>query len=127
MLYTSNPLQNEQSEFGNYTSGPYVTKLSITNDYILSYKRTQLIDELHELSGFKTNYKFMTKVIIRTIVKNSKPLTKKNGSSPTLVVGLDLFLWSRCLQFCGFAGYILWLTRPCLWSKGISVFFIQVV
>ena len=32
------------------------------------------------------------------------------GSSPTFVVGLDLFLWSRCLQFCGFAGYILWLT-----------------
>ena len=109
-LITLHPLQNEQSEFGNYTSGSYVTKLSITNDYILSYKRTQLIDELHELSRFKTNYKFMTKVIIRTIVKNSKPLTKKNGSSPTFVVGLDLFLWSRCLQFCGFAGYILWLT-----------------
>lgn len=35
---------------------------------------------------------------------------KKEGSSPTFVVGLDLFLWSRCLQFCGFAGYILWLT-----------------
>lgn len=31
-------------------------------------------------------------------------------TSPTFVVGLDLFLWSRCLQFCGFAGYILWLT-----------------
>ena len=33
------------------------------------------------------------------------------GSSPTFVVGLDLFLWLRCLQFCDFAGYTLQLTQ----------------
>ena len=44
----------------------------------------------------------------RDIIK--APVVRFPGSSPTFVVGLDLFLWSRCLQFCGFAGYILWLT-----------------
>ena len=53
-----------------------VTRLANASGYVPSYKRTNLTDDLHELFGFRTDYEFMTKATMRTIVKNSKKLKK---------------------------------------------------
>ena len=54
-----------------------VTKLSTINGYVPSYKRTQLTDDLHELTGFRTDYEFMTKATMRAIIKNSKTIKQE--------------------------------------------------
>lgn len=53
-----------------------VTRIANASGYIPSYKRTDLTDDLHEFFGFRTDYEFMTKATMRTIVKDSKKLKK---------------------------------------------------
>lgn len=40
--------------------------------FILLYKRDSITDDLHEISGFRTDYQFITKSKMKTIQKNSK-------------------------------------------------------
>jgi len=49
-----------------------LTLLSKDNGYIPSYKRTDLTDDLHKTFGFHTDYEFMTKSTIRSIIKETK-------------------------------------------------------
>lgn len=44
--------------------------------YMPIYKRTKLTDRLHEISGFRTDYEFITKSQMKTIQKNSKSARK---------------------------------------------------
>lgn len=52
-----------------------VTLISKESGYIPSYKRTDLTDELHKIFGFHTDYEFITKSTMRSIIKYTK--TKK--------------------------------------------------
>ncbi|WP_059067253.1 IS1634 family transposase [Mediterraneibacter massiliensis] len=49
-----------------------VTLLSKDIGYIPSYKRTKLTDNLHNSFGFRTDYEFMRKSTMRTIIKETK-------------------------------------------------------
>ncbi len=72
----------------NYTSHQIIktlrsmqmTLLSTASGYIPSYQRTELTDRLHKTFGFRTDYEFITKSSMRTIIKETKqvkPGTKK--------------------------------------------------
>lgn len=49
-----------------------VTLLPKDNGYIPSYKRTKLTDALHNVFGFRTDYEFIPKATMRTIIKETK-------------------------------------------------------
>ena len=52
-----------------------MTKISKENGYIPSYKRTDLTDKLHEEFGFHTDYEYISKSSMRTIIKQTKKRT----------------------------------------------------
>lgn len=54
-----------------------MTLLSKESEYIPSYKRTELTDKLHEISGFRTDYEFISKASMRSIIKESKKISTK--------------------------------------------------
>lgn len=49
-----------------------VTLLSKESSYIPSYKRTDMTDDLHKVFGFHTDYEFISKSAMRSIIKNTK-------------------------------------------------------
>lgn len=49
-----------------------VTLLSKESGYIPSYKRTDMTDDLHKVFGFHTDYEFISKSVMRSIIKNTK-------------------------------------------------------
>lgn len=49
-----------------------VTLLSKDSGYIPSYKRTNLTDDLHKTFGFHTDYEFIPKAAMRSIIKDTK-------------------------------------------------------
>ena len=53
------------------------TLLSKESGYIPSYKRTDLTDDLHKAFGFHTDYEFISKSAMRSIIKNTKTGTVK--------------------------------------------------
>lgn len=56
-----------------------VTLLSKSSGYTPSYKRTNLTDDLHKQFGFHTDYEFIPKASMRSIIKESKTAkVKKN-------------------------------------------------
>lgn len=61
--------------------GMNVTLLSKDSGYIPSYKRTKLTDMLHHTFKFRTDFEFITKSSMRSIVSN----TKKANSTKTQI------------------------------------------
>lgn len=57
--------------------GMNMTLLSKESGYIPSYERTELTDKLHEISGFRTDYEFISKASMRSIIKESKKISTK--------------------------------------------------
>lgn len=49
-----------------------MTLISNAGDYVPSYQRTELTDALHNVFGFKTDYEFITKSSMRSIIKETK-------------------------------------------------------
>ena len=49
-----------------------VTLLSKGSGYIPSYRRTDLTDDLHKVFGFHTDYEFISKSTMRSIIKSTK-------------------------------------------------------
>lgn len=49
-----------------------VTLLSKESGYIPSYKRTDMTDDLHKAFGFHTDYEFISKSAMRSIIKSTK-------------------------------------------------------
>lgn len=49
-----------------------VTLLSKESGYIPSYRRTHLTDDLHKAFGFHTDYEFISKSTMRSIIKSTK-------------------------------------------------------
>ena len=49
-----------------------VTLLSKESGYIPSYRRTDLTDDLHKVFGFHTDYEFISKSAMRSIIKSTK-------------------------------------------------------
>ena len=49
-----------------------VTLLSNESGYIPSYRRTGLTDDLHKVFGFHTDYEFISKSAMRSIIKSTK-------------------------------------------------------
>lgn len=49
-----------------------MTLLSRESGYIPSYKRTSLTDDLHNTFGFHTDYEFISKASMRSIIKHTK-------------------------------------------------------
>ena len=54
-----------------------VTLLSKASGYIPSYTRTELTDTLHKTFGFRTDYEFITKADMRTLIKDTKQIKSK--------------------------------------------------
>lgn len=54
-----------------------VTLLSKASGYIPSYTRTELTDALHKTFGFRTDYEFITKADMRTLIKDTKQIKLK--------------------------------------------------
>ena len=52
-----------------------MTLLSKESGYIPAYKRTKLTDKLHEISGFRTDYEFISKSTMRSIIRDTKKTT----------------------------------------------------
>lgn len=72
-----------EKKLGNtYTAGQILgtlrsmqmTLLKTANGYIPSYTRTELTDRLHKIFGFRTDYEFITKSSMRTIIKGTKQI-----------------------------------------------------
>ena len=55
-----------------------MTLLSTASGYIPSYQRTELTDILHKTFGFRTDYEFITKSSMRTIIKETKQLKQES-------------------------------------------------
>lgn len=51
-----------------------MTLLNTASGYIPSYTRTKLTDTLHKMFGFRTDYEFITKSSMRTIIKDTKQI-----------------------------------------------------
>lgn len=49
-----------------------MTRISKENGYIPSYRRTDLTDTLHDIFGFRTDYEYISKASMRTIIKQTK-------------------------------------------------------
>lgn len=49
-----------------------VVRLSKNSGYIPAYKRTDLTDTLHKTFGFRTDYEFITRASMRSIIKKTK-------------------------------------------------------
>jgi len=49
-----------------------LTRISKDNGYIPSYTRTELTDILHKTFGFRTDYEYISKAHLRTIIKDTK-------------------------------------------------------
>jgi len=69
----------EKAIDGDYTCEEIIKTLRCINfvslkeqGYMPTYKRTKLTDRLHEISGFRTDYEFITKSRMKTIQKESK-------------------------------------------------------
>lgn len=60
------------SEILNTLRSMQVTLLSKESGYIPSYKRTDLTDALHRTFGFHTDYEFISKSGMRSIIKSTK-------------------------------------------------------
>lgn len=58
-----------------------VTLLSKESGYIPSYKRTDMTDELHKVFGFHTDYEFISKSTMRSIIKSTKIEETKNSTN----------------------------------------------
>lgn len=56
-----------------------MTLLNTASGYIPSYTRTELTDALHKTFGFRTDYEFITKSSMRTIIKETKQLKSKKS------------------------------------------------
>jgi hypothetical protein len=54
-----------------------MTLLNTASGYIPSYPRTALTDTLHKTFGFRTDYEFITKASMRTIIKETKQIKSK--------------------------------------------------
>jgi hypothetical protein len=54
-----------------------LTLLNTANGYVPSYTRTEITDFLHKTFGFRTDYEFIKKSTMRSIIKQ----TKENNSS----------------------------------------------
>lgn len=69
----------------NYTSHQIIdtlrtmqmTLLSTASGYIPSYQRTELTDILHKTFDFRTDYEFITKSSMRTIIKETKQVKQE--------------------------------------------------
>ena len=60
------------NEILNTLRSMQVTLLSKESGYIPSYKRTVLTDDLHKAFGFHTDYEFISKSAMRSIIKSTK-------------------------------------------------------
>ena len=56
-----------------------MTLLNTASGYIPSYTRTELTDALHKIFDFRTDHEFITKVDMRTLIKNTKQIKSKQG------------------------------------------------
>lgn len=56
-----------------------MTLLNTASGYIPSYTRTELTDALHKTFGFRTDYEFITKSSMRTIIKETKQIKSKES------------------------------------------------
>ena len=72
-----------------------VTLLSKDSGYIPSYKRTKITDKLHSSFGFRTDYEFIRKSTMRTIIKETKQKKEKNSTY-------------RCKQENGYTAHVYW-------------------
>ena len=57
-----------------------MTRLNTASGYIPAYMRTDLTDTLHRTFGFRTDYEFITKSAMRTIIKETKQIKSKEES-----------------------------------------------
>ena len=58
--------------------GMQMTLLSRESGYIPSYKRTKLTDKLHSVFGFRTDFEFISKSTMRSIIRSTK---QKNSTT----------------------------------------------
>lgn len=58
--------------------GMQMTLLSNANGYIPSYTRTEITDALHDTFDFRTDYEFITKSSMRSIIKKTKQVKLQN-------------------------------------------------
>lgn len=56
-----------------------MTLLNTASGYIPSYTRTELTDSLHKAFGFRTDYEFISKSSMRTIIKETKQVKSKKS------------------------------------------------
>ena len=57
--------------------GMNMTRLSKESGYIPSYMRTDVTDALHKVFGFRTDYEFISKASMRSIIKGTKDIKKQ--------------------------------------------------
>ena len=56
-----------------------MTRLSKDSGYIPSYMRTDITDALHKAFGFRTDYEFISRSSMRSIIKGTKSTKKQKG------------------------------------------------
>lgn len=63
--------------------GMKLTLLSKESGYIPSYRITRLTDDLHAVFGFKTDFEFISKSSIRSIIRQSKQKSAQKRKNST--------------------------------------------
>ena len=51
-----------------------MTLLNTANGYVPSYTRTEITDSLHKTFGFRTDYEFIKKSTMQSIIKQTKEI-----------------------------------------------------
>ena len=72
----------EKKIVNSYTTEPIIetlrsmkmTLLNTANGYVPSYTRTEITDSLHKTFGFRTDYEFIKKSTMRSIIKQTKEI-----------------------------------------------------
>ncbi len=83
-----------------------VTLLPKESGYIPSYRRTDLTDDLHKAFGFHTDYEFISKSAMRSIIKSTKTeevkkiaqiVSKEKMATASIITG---FVATFCFHKC---------------------------
>ena len=81
LLYKSSALSftGKETQILRTLRSMQMTLLNTASGYIPSYTRTELTDTLHKAFGFRTDYEFITKSSMRTIIKDTKQIKAKTS------------------------------------------------
>ncbi len=88
-----------------------MTLLNTSNGYVPSYTRTEITDSLHKAFGFRTDYEFIKKSTMRSIIKQTKEINLPQAKKYSTIAHIAAKpKTATSLDFTGFVTVFCFLT-----------------